>query len=128
MAFSRKAILALGVVGLVALISAWQGLSFWWKYAYSRGTRTGVIRKISVKGSPVCKYLAAELVLQGTVPGQPADVFEFSIDDKSDSNPLVKDLHDAERSGGRVTLTYRQDRKIWWRCNPAEYYVVKIER
>src|SRR5262245_10687556 len=113
MALGRKAKLVLVGLGLVGIIGAWQGISFWWKYGYSRGTRTGVIRKISVKGSPVCKYLAGELALQGAAAGQPVDIFEFSVDDKSDGNPLVQNLHEAERSGARVTLTYRQDGKFW---------------
>jgi hypothetical protein len=128
MVLGRKSKLVLVGVGLVGLVGAWQGISYWWKYAYSRGTRTGVIRKISIKGSPVCKYLSGELALQGAVPGQPAEIFSFSVDDKSDGNPIVLQLHEAERAGTRVTLSYRQDGTFWWRCNPAEYYIIKVEK
>jgi hypothetical protein len=128
MLLGRKAKLALVVLGLFGILSAWQGLTYWWKYAYSRGTRTGVIRKISVKGSPVCKYLSGELALQGGVPGQAAEVFQFSVDNKSDDNPIVQQLHEAERNGTRITLDYRQDKSIWWRCNPNEYFITKVEK
>jgi hypothetical protein len=128
MALGRKGKLILVALGFVGLIGAWQGITFWWKYGYSRGTRTGVVRKISVKGTPFCKYLAGELALQGAAPGQPADIFQFSVDDKSDSNPIVQQLHDAERNGTRVTLDYRQDGTFWWRCSPSEYFVVKVEK
>jgi hypothetical protein len=128
MALGGRAKLILVGLGLFGLVFGWQGISYWWKYAYSRGTRTGVIRKISVKGSPVCKYLSGELALQGAVAGQAAEIFQFSVDNKSDDNPIVKELHDAERNGTRVTLDYRQDRPIWWRCNPNEYFITKVEK
>jgi hypothetical protein len=128
MAMKRKTLLILVLLGLVALVAGEQGIAYWWHYGYSRGTRTGIIRKISVKGNPVCKYLAGELALQGGQLGQPQEIFNFSVDDKSDSNPLVQQLHDAERQGTRVTLDYRQDRNIWWRCNPAEYFITKVEK
>jgi len=39
---------------------------------------------MSVKGPPYCKYLSGELVLQGSQPNQPAEVWEFSVDDDPD--------------------------------------------
>ncbi len=128
MPMKRKTKVILVLLALVGLVAAEQGVSFWWRYGYSRGTRTGVIRKISVKGTPVCKYLAGELALQGGQLGQPQEIFNFSVDDKADSNPIVQQLHDAERNGTRVTLDYRQDGKFWWRCNPAEYFITKVEK
>ena len=128
MALKRRTKTILALLVLVMLVGAWQSLSYWWRYGYSRGTRTGVLRKISVKGSPVCKYLEGELALQGTAPGQPAEIFEFSVDDKSETNPIVQQLHEAERSGARVTLEYRKDHKIWWRCNQSEYFVTRVEK
>jgi hypothetical protein len=123
MPMKRKTKLILVLVGLVALVGAEQGISFWWHTGFSRGTRTGVIRKISVKGSPVCKYLAGELALQGGGVGQPQEIFNFSVDHHDDANPIVVQLHDAEKNGTRVTLDYRQDGKFWWRCNPNEYFI-----
>ncbi len=128
MPMKRRTKLILVLLGLVGLVAAEQGISFWWHYGYSRGTRTGVIRKISVKGTPVCKYLAGEMALQGGQLGQPAEIFNFSVDDRSDSNPIVQQLHEAEKSGARVTLDYRQDKKMWWRCTPSEYFITKVEK
>jgi len=128
MPMKRKTKLILVLLALVALVGGEQGISFWWHYGFSRGTRTGVIRKISVKGSPVCKYLAGELALQGGSIGQPAEVFNFSVDDHADSNPIVQQLHEAEKNGARITLDYRQDGKFWWRCNPNEYFITKVEK
>ena len=91
------------------------------------GARTGVIRKLSVRGPPYCKYLAGELVLQGTQPGQPVETWEFSIDDDSAKNPVVKQLHEAEKSGERITLDYRQDLHSLFRCSPSEYFVTRVE-
>ena len=47
--------------------------------------------------------------------------------DSSDSSPLYKQLHDAEKAGTRVTLAYRQDLGSMWRCTPSEYFVTAIE-
>src|SRR3954470_13418055 len=93
-----KVLLALIPVALMLLVGLWQGGKYWWYRGYSKGTRTGVIRKISVKGPPYCKYLAGEMVLQSNPLGQ-AEVWEFSVDDDSDTNPLVKQLHEAEKKG-----------------------------
>lgn len=119
---------ALFVVAALALFVGVEALRVWWFRGYSRGTRTGVVRKISYKGPPYCKYMAGEMALQGTQPGQPVEIWEFSVDDESAANPLVKQLHDAERSGERVTLQYRQDLHSLFRCTPSEYFIVGIEK
>jgi hypothetical protein len=126
MAIGRKLKVLGLLLGVAGLVAAWQYLSYRFKFSYSNGTRTGIIRKISVKGPPYCKYLAGEMALQGAF-GQPTEVWEFSVDDHSDKNPLVKTLHTAERDGKRITLEYRQDRSIWWRCNPSEYFITGVE-
>src|SRR5947207_3235738 len=123
MKLGPKVKLILVAVAFVGLLAGWQGIRYWWYHGYSMGERTGVIRKISVKGNPVCKYLEGELALSGGVPGQQVETFTFSIDDHSDANPVVKQLHDAERDGTRVTLHYRQDLKSWYRCTPHEYFI-----
>jgi hypothetical protein len=127
MALGKKSILILVPIALVLLFAGYEGARVWWYRGYSVGARTGVIRKLSVRGPPYCKYLAGELVLQGTQPGQPVETWEFSVDDDSDKNPLVKQLHEAEKSGERVTLDYRQDLHALFRCSPTEYFVTKTE-
>ena len=126
MAMARKWKIVLAVLGLVVVIAAWQGISFLTKYAYSRGTRTGLVRKVSVKGPFYCKYTEGELAVQGMTLNEAP--FKFSLDDDNENNPLLNDLRKAEREGARVTLHYRQDRDLWWRCNPSEYFIVKVER
>ncbi len=120
--------IGLGLFAVVALLAAWQGLRFWWYHGYSVGERTGVVRKFSVKGTPLCKYADGELALAGGQPGQSVDVFHFSVDDHSDGNPIMKQVREAERSGQRVTLRYRQDLKSWWRCTPHEYFITAVEK
>jgi hypothetical protein len=126
MALGGKTKVVLALVLIVGAVAGWQGLRYWWFHGYSVGERTGIIRKISVKGTPVCKYLEGELVLTG-IAGQPSEVWTFSTDDHSDANPIVGQLKDAERDGTRVTLHYRQDLKSWYRCTPNEYFVTSIE-
>ena len=130
MALSGKTKLriALGVfVVLIGFVGV-EALRVWWFRGYSRGTRTGVIRKISYKGPPYCKYMMGEMALQGTIPGQPVEIWEFSVDDEKTSNPLVQQLHAAERSAERVTLQYRQDLHSLFRCTPSEYFVTGVEK
>src|SRR4051812_3536064 len=91
-----KWILALIPVALLLLFSSYEGLRIWWYRGYSKGTRTGVVRKISVKGPPYCKYLSGELAVQGANPLAP-EIFEFSVDDDADTNPVVMQLHEAEK-------------------------------
>jgi hypothetical protein len=126
MTIPAKVKVAMGVVLAVVLVAAGQYVSYLWKYAYSRGTRTGVVRKLSVKGPPYCKYLEGEMTLQGAQPGE--EPWRFSIDDHSDLNPVMTSLHDNERNAVRVTIHYREDKPIWWRCNPSSYFAEKLEK
>ena len=118
--------IGLAVFAVVGLLAAWQGIRFWWYHGYSSGERTGVVRKLSVKGTPLCKYAEGELALTGSAPGQNVEVFTFSVDNHSDANPIMKQLRAAERSGTRVSLHYRQDLKSWWRCTPHEYFITSV--
>ena len=120
--------IGLALFAVVALLAAWQGVRFWWYHGYSTGERTGTVRKLSVKGTPLCKYAEGELALSGGQMGQSVDVFTFSVDDHSDANPTMKALREAERSGARVSLHYRQDLKSWWRCTPHEYFITAVEK
>jgi hypothetical protein len=128
MALGPKIKVGLGVFAVVGLLAAWQGLRFWWYHAYSTGERTGTVRKLSVKGTPMCKYAEGELALSGGQPGQNVETWVFSVDDHSDANPIMKQLRESERNGTRVTLHYRQDLKSWWRCTPHEYFVTLVEK
>jgi hypothetical protein len=122
-----KWLLVLVPVALILLFSAYEGARVWWYRAYSKGSRTGVIRKVSVKGPPYCKYLSGEMAVQSGALVAP-EVWEFSVDDDGDANPIVVALHAAEKTGERVTLDYRQDLHSLFRCTPSEYFVTKVER
>lgn len=113
-------------IGLIGLVALWQGFRYWWYHGYSVGERTGILRKITLKGTPLCKYVEGEMVLAGAGIAQPAEVWTFSTDNKSEDDPVVKALHAAERANAKVTLKYRQDLKSWWRCTPHEYFVTGV--
>ncbi len=120
--------IGLGVFLVVGLLAGWQGIRFWWYHGYSSGERTGIVRKLSVKGTPLCKYAEGELALTGAQAGQNVEVWVFSTDNKSDDNHIMKQVREADRNGTRVTLKYRQDLKSWWRCTPEEYFVTAVEK
>jgi hypothetical protein len=129
MALEKKKLFILIPVALVLLVGLVEGGRVWWYRGYSNGSRTGVVRKISIKGPPYCKYFSGELALQGAGPGQQPEIWEFSIDgEDSEKNPLVANLKAAEKSGERVTLNYRQDLKALFRCSPSEYFVGSLEK
>src|SRR5262245_36330645 len=130
MALSRKhkVYAVLAPIALILLIVAWQAIRVWWNRGYSAGTRTGVVRKLSMKGPPYCKYFSGELVMQNAGLAQPTEVWEFSVDDESEKNPLIKMLQEAEKTGKPVTLKYRQDLGSLYRCTPSEYFVTGLEK
>ena len=118
----------LSILVVVLLAAGFAALSMSWRLGYAHGIVTGVVRKVSVHGPPYCKILTGELVYQGTNAGQQQEVFHFSTDSIADATPVVHDLKEAERDGKRVTLDYRQDRKVWWRCNRSEYFITSVEK
>lgn len=118
--FSLFFFLFLGVLGYAFLPAAWY-------HGYSKGTRTGLLRKFSYKGSPVCRYWSGELALSGTTQLIAAEIWEFTVDGpRSESNPIVQALQKAEAAGRPITLRYRQDKRRWWSCAPSEYYVTGV--
>ncbi len=125
----KKKLFVIVPVGLAILLALVQLTRVWWFRGFSNGSRTGIVRKVSIKGPPYCKYFSGELVLQGSQPGQPPEVWEFSIDGSDDeTNPLVINLKEAEKSGARITLNYRQDLHSLFRCTPSEYFVNSLEK
>jgi hypothetical protein len=122
-----KWLLVLAPFVLLLLFGGYEGIRVWWYHAYSKGSRTGVIRKVSVRGPPYCKYLSGEMALQSAGLVAP-EIWEFSVDDDSELNPVVVALHAAEKNGDRVTLDYRQDLHSLFRCTPSEYFITKVEK
>jgi hypothetical protein len=120
----------LGSVSIVALIVGYQLFGFWWNRGYSEGTRTGVLRKLSRKGSPVCRYWAGEMSLvQAGSTFANQETFEFTLDSTKADDPVVKKLNELMRAAKPITVHYRQDkgRPYWWECAPTEYYVESVE-
>lgn len=124
----RKVLLFLSLVGVVALYAGYQALRYWWYKGYSKGARTGVIRKISIKGPPYCKYVAGEFALQSAGIGQPPEIWTFSLDTVDERDALYQKLEASQREAKPVTLRYRQDLHMWWRCAPIEYFVTGVEK
>ena len=120
--------LVLAAIAVVVLFVGVEAIRVWWFRGYARGTRTGVIRKLSSKGPPYCKYVSGEMALQGTVPGQTVEIWEFSVDDENEKDPVMQALHDGEKTGTRVTVQYRQDLHSLFRCTPSEYFVIGIDQ
>ncbi len=119
----------LGFFGLIALVVGYQVARYYYYRAWSVGTRTGYVRKVSLKGPPYCKYIMGELVLQrGGEAAQSNEILEFSVDTKDEESKLVKDLRTAEKAGQLTTIRYRQDLNMWWRCAPTEYFAVGVEK
>ena len=127
----KKKLIIVGVLfGLIGVVAAVHGVRWWWYRGYSRGSRTGILRKLSVKGSPLCKYLSGEMALIGSPMGQAPVIWEFTVDDDSDTNPIVVKLHAAERAAKEVTVDYRQDldnKGKLWSCAQTDYYVTGVE-
>ncbi len=121
---STKWKLILAGFGVVALLVGWQVARAWWNHGISTGTRSGIVRKVSKKGSPLCRYWVGELVItNANVIGALPEIWEFNLDVQSDRDPLIAELQKAESSGQRATLQYRQDKGKWWACSNVEYYV-----
>jgi hypothetical protein len=123
-----KKLAILSPIALLVLLGGWQGLRYWWYRGYSRGSRTGVIRKLSEKGSPVCKYFSGEMILIGSGIGQSPESWEFTVDDDRPTSVVVQKLKAAEKTAQPVTVSYRQDKGKWWACAPTEYFVTGVEQ
>jgi hypothetical protein len=126
---STKGKLILAGFGVVFLVVAWQVLRAWWYHGVSSGMRSGIVRKLAKKGSPLCRYWMGELVITNTtVIGAVPEVWEFNVDARSDADPLIAEVQKAESSGQRTTLRYRQDKGKWWACSSIEYYVTGVTK
>jgi len=131
MALSRMAKfkIFLGFFGLLALVALWQVGRYYYYRGWAKGTKSGYLRKVQLKGPPYCKYIIGEVVLQrGGEVAQGGETWEFSVDTRDENAPIVQELHEAEKSGKLSTFRFRQDLNMWWRCAPTEYFVVGVEK
>ena len=123
-----KVLIVLAPVALLLLYFGYKGVEYWWYRGYSKGSRTGVVTKVTVKGPPYCKYLEGEMKVGGVAASLTPETWKFSVDDDSDANPIVVALKDAEKKQTPVTLDYRQDLHALYRCTDSEYFITKVEK
>ncbi len=98
------------------------GLLLWsaaaMSYAYSSGTRTGYVQKLSRKGW-VCKTWEGELAM-ATAPGVSPQIFTFTIRNDSLASALERDM-----GAGRVAVQYDEHRGLPTSClGDTPYFVV----
>jgi len=117
----------------------WKAMVYQWYRGVSIGERTGVITKISHKGSPLCRYESVEMRVgqQAGAAVMGSETWEFTIDDENAA--LIPQLEEAERKQTPITVKYRQDSRdinaqpvappnnLPWRyCVPTSYHATGI--
>ena len=118
-----KLILLIGLVVSIGLFS----ILYWG--TYSEGLRSGMVVKISKKGT-LFKTYEGQLNNQTFGASKSANIvsetFEFSVDpDKVD---VIKALEEASLSGERVSLKYKERFvKFFWRGETI-YFIIEVER
>lgn len=123
-----KWILALAPIAVVLLLVASQALRVLWFRGYSKGSRTGIVTKVMVKGPPYCKYLEGEMRVGAGAATLTPETWTFSVDDDSEANPVVVALKEAEKTQKAVTLDYRQDLHALYRCSETEYFITNVQK
>lgn len=114
------------LIGLVVSIGLFSIL-YWG--TYSEGLRSGMVVKISKKGT-LFKTYEGQLNNQTFGASKSANIvsetFEFSVDpDKVD---VIKALEEASLSGERVSLKYKERFvKFFWRGETI-YFIIEVER
>ncbi len=113
----------------IFIVLAIGSLIFLYYGNYSKGTRAGVIMKISEKGA-IFKTLEGQMNLEtfGAVKGDNyvSETFNFSIE-KGDPE-LIEELNAASLSGERVNMKYKEKFiKVFWRGD-TKYFCTGIER
>ena len=114
------------LIGLVVSIGLFSIL-YWG--TYSEGLRSGMVVKISKKGT-LFKTYEGQLNNQTFGASKSANIvsetFEFSVDpDKVD---VIKALEEASLSGERVSLKYKERFvKFFWRGETI-YFITEVER
>lgn len=93
-------------------------------YGYSEGSRVGVITKFSKKGVFVKSWEGEMLIaLPEESSAINAESFAFTV--RIDNPKVVKQVHEAQLSGKRVEIEYKQ-----WLCAPptidTEYEVERV--
>jgi|LGOV01.1.fsa_nt_gb uncharacterized protein YwgA len=114
------------IAGIVVILLAF--FAFMYFGTYSEGTQAGVVMKISNKGF-IFKTWEGRLDM-GTVGKSKSSnlgtkIFEFSID--GSNTQLIKELEQAQLSGERVNLLFKQKyMKFPWQ-GETEFFAVGVE-
>jgi hypothetical protein len=106
--------IVLVVIVPILVFTIWAGITL--SYAYSDGTRTGFVQKLSRKGW-VCKTWEGELTMT-TMPGVAPQIFPFTV--RSDSVAAVL----TQLSGTLVSIHYREHRGVPTSCFGETIYFV----
>lgn len=107
----------------LSLIVIWFIYYFICGLAYSEGTRSGILTKVSKKGY-VFKTYEGELNVGGFVDGNgtimPNSIFKFSVTNES----IYKKLQDKE--GKKVILHYKQVIKNFFWQGDTDYFIQEV--
>ena len=104
----------------VLLFALWTAITLSW--SYSRGDRTGYLRKFSQKGW-LCKTWEGEIALQ-SVPGTVAEPWSFTVRDDS----VARTIEAIQAKALPVTLHYEQHKFVPLSCfGETEYFVTNAK-
>lgn len=113
-----KLLLSILVLVPAATLALWTAIAL--SYSYSSGERVGYLQKFSKKGW-ICKTYEGEIA-QVNLPGQIANVFQFSVRDDS----IAAVINNAQ--GKQVALTYEQHKGVPTSCfGETEYFVKGVK-
>ena len=110
--------IALSVVALLLLITAW--FVFAWHWSYSEGERAGWVQKLSRKGW-VCKTWEGEQALVSLPGTSSVEKFQFTVHDEATAAAINKVM------GRRVNLHYEEKVGLPGSCfGETRYFVTGV--
>ena len=107
------------VVAVIALVVLGV-FTFFYFANYSTGTRAGVVMKVSKKG--VLIKTSEGMLDIGTIN----DPWEFSVE--SGAADVLQQLEDAQSSGERVRLHYKEKFATFFWLGDTPYFVTQVDR
>lgn len=110
--------IALSVVALLLLITAW--FIFAWHWSYSEGERAGWVQKLSRKGW-ICKTWEGEQALVSLPGTSSVEKFQFTVHDEATAAAINKVM------GRRVNLHYEEKVGLPGSCfGETRYFVTGV--
>lgn len=111
------------ILFLLSLIAIWFIYYFICGLAYSRGTRSGILTKVSEKGY-IFKTYEGEMNVGGFSQGDgtimPASIFKFSVPERKTYEELDK------AQGHKVVLRYKQVYKNFFWQGESDYFIEEV--